>query len=246
MGKKPCEQVLLFIHSKGTDDDSSNATCIKQHYKAWSLTNQNILNYEGYQKLEKSTVHTKHESQHQRQKGLERSILRKLVAQDVLNATHPLSSLLPASIKVASKGHSKLSRTISPSTGRLLLLSCGQTLTELMFGFILVTNFVANRSHVQVDKEENGQLLCMQIVYTQSRAVVTTYLLTTCLWVVMQVVGRQVGKKSNLANTHGQLRNWKPTENCLLTTYNSSFMVHCQVQVHYWAITQVVTQGNQP
>ncbi len=43
----------------------------------------------------------------------------------------------------------------------------------------------------------------MWIDYTQSRAVFTTYLLTTCLQVVMQVVGRQVEKESKLANPHG-------------------------------------------
>jgi hypothetical protein len=40
-------------------------------------------------------LHAKHERQHQCQKALERSILRKFVGWDVLNATHSLSSLLP-------------------------------------------------------------------------------------------------------------------------------------------------------
>jgi len=61
MGKMPCEQVLLFACSMGTNDDSSSATCIQQRYRAWSLTNQNILNYEGYQKSGKLALHAKHE-----------------------------------------------------------------------------------------------------------------------------------------------------------------------------------------
>ncbi len=44
-------------------------------------------------------------------------------------------------------GHSEPTPTIAPSTGCLLLLSCGWTSTELIFGFTLVTNSVGNRSH---------------------------------------------------------------------------------------------------
>jgi hypothetical protein len=46
------------------------------------------------QSEEKSALHAKHEQQHQPQKRLESSILRKIVALDVLNEAHPLSSLL--------------------------------------------------------------------------------------------------------------------------------------------------------
>jgi hypothetical protein len=44
-------------------------------------------------------------------------------------------------------GHSQPTPTIAPSTGCLLLLSCGWTSTELKFGFTVVTNSVGNRSH---------------------------------------------------------------------------------------------------
>jgi hypothetical protein len=96
--------------------------------------------YEPYTKWGKSALHAKHEQQHQPQKRLESSILRKIVALDVLNEAHPLSSLLltshckfPASINVACRCHSKLSPITSPSTGQILLLSCEQPLAELIF-----------------------------------------------------------------------------------------------------------------
>ncbi len=91
-------------------------------------------------------------------------------------------------------------------------------------GSITITNPVGNRSH----RQENRQLVGKQMVYTQVRAVFTTYLLTTHLW----VVSRQVRKKSNSTNHPGQLGNWDPTENCFLTTYHSSFMVHWWAPVH--------------
>ncbi len=46
------------------------------------------------------------------------------------------------------KGHSEPASTSAPSTGCLLLLSCGWTSSELIFGFTLVTNSVGNRSHL--------------------------------------------------------------------------------------------------
>jgi hypothetical protein len=42
--------------------------------------------------------------------------------------------------------------TSAPSTGCPLLLSCGWTSTELIFGLTLVTNAVGNRSHTLVDR----------------------------------------------------------------------------------------------
>jgi hypothetical protein len=46
----------------------------------------------------------------------------------------------------APPGHSEPAPTTAPSTGCLLLLCCGGTLTELIFGFTLVTNYVGDRS----------------------------------------------------------------------------------------------------
>jgi hypothetical protein len=42
--------------------------------------------------------------------------------------------------------------TSASSTGCSLLLSCGWTSTELIFGFTLVTHSVQNRCHIQVDR----------------------------------------------------------------------------------------------
>jgi hypothetical protein len=64
-------------------------------------------------------------------------------------ASHRLSDCKPpAFIKPAYRGHIKPSPTSAPSSGCLLLLSCGWSSTELIFGFIWVINFVANRSYV--------------------------------------------------------------------------------------------------
>jgi len=40
-------------------------------------------------------------------------------------------------------------------------------------------------------------------------------------------------RRSNWGNLHGYLGNWNPTENCFLTTYHPSFMVHWWVLVHF-------------
>jgi hypothetical protein len=53
---------------------------------------------------------------------------------------------------VGSEGHSEPAPTSAPSTGCPLLLSCGWTSIELIFGFILGTNFVGDRSHISVDR----------------------------------------------------------------------------------------------
>jgi hypothetical protein len=45
------------------------------------------------------------------------------------------------------EGHSEPAPTSTPSTGCPLLLSCGWTSTEFIFGFTLVANSVGNRSH---------------------------------------------------------------------------------------------------
>jgi hypothetical protein len=57
-----------------------------------------------------------------------------------------LSVILGMAHKQAS--HSEPAPTSAPSTGCLLLLSCGWISTELIFGFTLVTNSVRNRSHI--------------------------------------------------------------------------------------------------
>ncbi len=44
--------------------------------------------------------------------------------------------------------HSEPSPTSAPSTGWPLILSCGWTSTEFIFGFILVTNSVGNGSRI--------------------------------------------------------------------------------------------------
>jgi hypothetical protein len=46
-----------------------------------------------------------------------------------------------------NEGHNELASINAPSIGCLLLLSCGWTSTELIFGFTFVTNYVGNRSH---------------------------------------------------------------------------------------------------
>jgi hypothetical protein len=51
-----------------------------------------------------------------------------------------------------SMGHSEPAQTIAPSTGCPLLLSCGWTSTESIFGFRLVTNSRRSRSQIQVDR----------------------------------------------------------------------------------------------
>ncbi len=43
-------------------------------------------------------------------------------------------------------------------------------------------------------------------------------------------------RRSNWGNLHGYLGNWNPTENCFLTTYHPSFMVHWWVLVHFGPI----------
>jgi hypothetical protein len=45
------------------------------------------------------------------------------------------------------EGHNEPTSTNAPSTRCMLLLSCGWTSTELIFGFTFVTNSVGNRSH---------------------------------------------------------------------------------------------------
>jgi hypothetical protein len=50
-------------------------------------------------------------------------------------------------LEKTAPGHSEPA-TSTPSTGCLLLLSCGWTSTELIFGFTLLTNSVINRSHI--------------------------------------------------------------------------------------------------
>ncbi len=58
--------------------------------------------------------------------------------------------------------------TSTPSTGCLLLLSCGWTPTELIFGFTLITACVGNRSHIQVDRKWNPTENCFMITYHSS------------------------------------------------------------------------------
>jgi len=45
------------------------------------------------------------------------------------------------------EGHSELASTSAPSIRCLLLLSCGWTSTELIFGFTFVTNSIKNKFH---------------------------------------------------------------------------------------------------
>ncbi len=90
-----------------------------------------------------------------------------------------------------------------------------------MFCFTLVTNLVGNRSHTQVGRKIGNYQVSKYMVYTYVMAVFTTYLLITCLG----LISRQVVKKKQLANHHGQLMNWNTTENCSQIIYHPSFMV---------------------
>jgi hypothetical protein len=49
-------------------------------------------------------------------------------------------------------------------------------------------------------------------LYIKARAAFTTYLLTTCFW----VVSRKVVKKKQLSLPPWLARDWNPTENCFL------------------------------
>ncbi len=67
---------------------------------------------------------------------------------------------------------------------------------ELIFGFTLVTSFVGNRSTCrQVSRKIGKYQISRWFIQMFLRAVFTTYLLTTCVW----VVSRQVVKQKQLS-----------------------------------------------
>ncbi len=82
------------------------------------------------------------------------------------------------------------------------------------------------------------------VFYTQLRAAFTTYLLTTCLWVVSRQVGRQKEKKvTELTTMVSQLGNCNPPENPIFK--KSSKKRNKNPSRYYNSITNLIFQKSQ-